>query len=59
MADPAQDPEAHRMLSEQQEPDEAIAGLARGLEQMARGEGGPAAQAFAEFRARNDLPTGK
>ena len=34
---------------------DAIDGVRRGLEQMERGEGRPAAEAFAEFRAQHGM----
>jgi prevent-host-death family protein len=51
-----QDAESYQALLDRLERVEAIEGIRRGLVQMERGEGRPAEQVFAEFRARHGMP---
>ena len=50
-----QDAESYQLMLERLEEIDAIEGIQRGLEQMERGEGKPAAQAFAEFKKRHGI----
>jgi prevent-host-death family protein len=50
-----QDAAAYQQLLEAVERAEAIAGIRRGLEQMHRGEGRPAAEFFAELKQKYGL----
>ena len=50
-----QDAESYQALLDRMDEAEAIEGIRRGLEQLERGEGRPADQVFAEFRARHGL----
>ena len=49
-----QDVASYQALLERADQAEAIAGIRRGLEQMKRGEGRPADEAFAEMEAKFD-----
>ena len=51
-----QDAESYQLLLERLDQKDAIEGVWRGLEQMARGEGRPAEEIFAEFRNRHSMP---
>lgn len=53
-----QDAASYQALLDRLDHIEAIAGIHRGLEQMKRGEGRPADEVFAEFRARHGMPNG-
>src|SRR5664279_1082435 len=53
-----QDATSYQALLDRLDHIEAIAGIRRGLEQMERGEGRPAADVFAEFRSRHAIPNG-
>jgi prevent-host-death family protein len=53
-----QDAESYQALLDRLDQIEAIEGIRRGLEQMERGEGRPADEIFADFRARHSLPNG-
>ena len=53
-----QDAESCQALLDRLDQIEAIEGIRHGLEQMERGKGRSIAEAFAEFRARHDLPNG-
>ena len=50
-----QDAASYQALLDAVEQAATVAGIQRGLEQMARGEGRPVSEAFAEFRARHGL----
>jgi prevent-host-death family protein len=50
-----QDARSFQAMQERLERLDAIEGVHRGLEQMARGEGRPAAEVFAEFREKHNL----
>ena len=47
-----QDAESYQALVERAEQADAVAGIRRGLEQMRRGEGRPAEDAFADLEAK-------
>ncbi|MCW3052070.1 MAG: prevent-host-death family protein [Chthonomonadales bacterium] len=51
-----QDAESYQIMLERLERVDAIEAIQRGLEQMERGEGRPAEEVFAEFRARHGIP---
>ncbi|MCW3100334.1 MAG: prevent-host-death family protein [Chthonomonadaceae bacterium] len=51
-----QDAESYQALLETVERAEAIEGIRRGLEQMKRGEGQPAEEAFAQMRQKFGIP---
>ena len=51
-----QDADSYQALIDAVEQAATIIGIQHGLEQAARGEGRPAAEAFAEFRARHGIP---
>lgn len=53
-----QDAESYQALLDRLDQLEAIAGIRRGLEQMERGEGRLATEAFADFRTRHGMPNG-
>lgn len=53
-----QDAESYQDMMERLDAMEAYEGIRRGLEQMERGEGRPAEEIFAEFRARHGMPNG-
>jgi prevent-host-death family protein len=53
-----QDAASYQRMQERLEEIEAVEGIRRGLEQMQRGEGLPAAEVFAEFRRKHNLPNG-
>lgn len=50
-----QDAESYQAMLDRLEQADAIEGIRRGLEQMARGEGRPASEVFAEFRRRHGV----
>ena len=53
-----QDAESYQALLDRLDQIEAIEGIRRGLQQLERSEGRPAAEAFAEFRDRHGLLNG-
>jgi PHD/YefM family antitoxin component YafN of YafNO toxin-antitoxin module len=53
-----QDASAYQSMLDAVDRAEAIAGIQRGLESMERGEGEPAAQAFARIRKKHGIPAG-
>lgn len=53
-----QDAESYQRMMDRLEQIDAIEGIQRGLEQMERGEGRPAAEVFADFRQRHGIPNG-
>lgn len=53
-----QDAESYQALLDAIDRAEAIAGIRRGLEQMERGEGKPAAEVFSEMRKKLNIPNG-
>lgn len=53
-----QDAESYQALLDRLEQVDAIESIRRGLDQMERGEGRPAEEIFAEFRARHGLANG-
>jgi prevent-host-death family protein len=53
-----QDAESYQEMLDRLEQIDAVEGIRRGLEQMERGEGRPAAEVFAEFRKRHGIPNG-
>ncbi len=52
------DAESYQSLLERVAQADVIEGIRRGLEQMERGEGRPADEVFAEFRAKHGIPNG-
>jgi prevent-host-death family protein len=53
-----QDAKSYQALLERLDRADAIEGIRRGLEQMEQGEGRPAEEVFAAFRAKHGLPNG-
>ena len=53
-----QDAESYQAMLERLEQADAVEGIRRGLEQMERGEGRPADEVFADFRAKHGIPNG-
>jgi prevent-host-death family protein len=53
-----QDAESYQLLLDAVEQADAVAGIRRGLEQMERGEGRPAEEAFAEIRRTLNIANG-
>ena len=53
-----QDAGSYQAMMERLEQIDAVEGIRRGLEQMERGEGQPAEEVFAEFRASHGLANG-
>jgi prevent-host-death family protein len=53
-----QDAESYQIMRERLDQIDAIEGIRRGIEQMERGEGRPAEEVFAEFRARHGITNG-
>lgn len=53
-----QDAESYQAMLERLEQADALEGIRRGLEQMERGEGRPADEVFAEFRAKHGISNG-
>jgi len=53
-----QDTKSYQAMLDRLDQVDAIEGIRRGLEQMSRGEGRPAAEVFAEFREKHNLPNG-
>lgn len=51
-----QDAESYQLMLERLEKVDALEGIRRGLEQMEKGEGQSAGDAFAEFRTRHGIP---
>jgi prevent-host-death family protein len=51
-----QDAESYQVMLERLERIDALEAIQRGLEQMERGEGRPAEEVFAAFRARHGMP---
>jgi prevent-host-death family protein len=51
-----QDAASYQEMRDRLEEIDAVEGIRRGLEQMHRGEGQPAQEAFAEFRRKHSLP---